>query len=62
MEVEVDGLNLGAAGLDLGQVEHVIDHCQQVLAALVDGFHSVPLFADHFGASQQYLRIAKDGI
>ena len=59
-----DGLDLQLAGFDLGNVEHVVQQLQQVLAAGADGFEEVGpfLFVAAVGAADQQLGEAEDAV
>ena len=60
-QLEIGGLELDPPGLDLGQVEHVVDDRQQVLARIVDHVQAVHLQRRCTVAPQQVVQ-TDDGV
>ncbi len=53
MQIEIDGLELDAAGFDLGEVQDVVDDVQQGLAGAVDRLDETLLLVCERGVQQQ---------
>ncbi len=54
LDVEGDRLEGQLAGLDLGEVEDVVDHRQQGVAGMLDGGGVIALFGIELGIQQQF--------
>ncbi len=49
VQVKGDLLELDSSDLDLGQLQHVVDQSQQVLAAATNGRQALPLLGREAG-------------
>src|SRR5205814_10635810 len=61
-EVQRQRVQLELAGLDLREVEDVVDQRQQVLPALLDGRQAAGLLGREVAVPLQQLRIAEDRV
>ena len=61
-EGEGRGAQLDLAGLDFGEVEHVVDHAQEVFAAGLDDAEALLLIGRHAGIGLEHLGVADDAV
>ncbi len=62
VQIKVLGLQRGAASLDLGHFQHVVDQAQQVLAAAANDFQVFALLCAQAPVTGHQLRKAQDGV
>ena len=63
MRGELESLDLHASGLDLGEIEHVVDQLQQMAAAGVNGIEMLAALFHGLGvAAPQNVGEAEDGV
>ena len=61
-QIEIDRVQFQGAGLDPGEIQDLVDQCQEVVAALLDGVHGPALSRGSFRVAPQDLSIAQDGV